>query len=305
MKDIRSLLLILLSVGLVVTWIYHFYDKTNYSKTRTVYIKDTAAAAGSRDTSAGILSDTIVSENSILDSSQDSSGSLKKQLEIRLLEINKLKSDISNILKNNKSNKNDLALARQKIGVLQQKVQELSSQNSSIDEERKRLNAMFGELTMETEKLQQNVRRLGDENKRLAEKVNLASVFVASALHFTAINEHKEKEQETSLARRADKFVGSFVLQNNLDELMNAEVTIVITAPGGHVLQNSAWDSGTFDTKTGGKKGFTRKLKFNYVKGEQKRLIFSLYVENFKEGKYVLQIWHNGLLIGESAKTLK
>lgn len=305
MKDTRSLLLILLSVGLVVTWIYHFYDKTNYSQPRTVYIKDTTAAAtGLRDSSAGMQYDPIVSKNISRDLSPNNSDSLKGLLEMRLREIKKLKTDINNILKNSRSSKSDLALARQKISELQQKVQELSSQNNSIEEERKKLSTMFQSLTLEVDKLQQNIRRLDDENKDLTEKINLASVFVASSLHFTTINERKTNEQETSLARRADRFVGSFVLQNNLDDFMNAEVIIVITEPGGNVLQNSTWDSGTFDTRTEGKKHFTRKLKFDYAKGERKRLIFSLDVENFKEGKYVLQIWHNGLLIGETAKAL-
>jgi hypothetical protein len=113
-----------------------------------------------------------------------------------------------------------------------------------------------------------------------------------------------DKEQETSLARKADKFVASFVLQNNFNEYMNAEVMVVITEPDGRVLQSSTWDSGSFETKTEGKKNYTRKVRFDYNKGEQKALIFTLDVDVFQKGTYTLQIWHNGILVGEVNKTL-
>lgn len=309
MKDTRSLLLILLSVGLIGTWIYHFYDKTNYSQAKTVYIKDTTASTTTNGTETlkHQTTDSLLNGNGMTDPypSPNNSDSLKKQLELKLIEINKLKSDIKSILKNNRSTRADLVLARQKIVELQEKVQELTNQNNLIEVERKKLNTLFEQLTRELDKLQQNVQNLNAENENLSEKIDQANIFVVSLIHFTTINERRADEQETSLARRADKFVGSFVLQNNLDDYMNAEVVIVITEPGGSVLQNSAWDSGSFDTKTEGKKNFTRRLRFDYVKGERKRLIFSLDAENFVEGKYVLQIWHSGLLIGETAKILK
>ena len=46
MKDTKTLLLMMLSAGLTGTWVYHLYDKTQYSKRRTeVYIKDSVAVA--------------------------------------------------------------------------------------------------------------------------------------------------------------------------------------------------------------------------------------------------------------------
>ena len=85
---------------------------------------------------------------------------------------------------------------------------------------------------------------------------------------------------------------------------MNAEIVIVIIEPDGHILQNSVWESGSFDTKTEGKKNYTRKMRFDYTKGEQKALIFSLNADSYQKGTYLLQIWHNGLKIGEIEKIL-
>jgi hypothetical protein len=129
---------------------------------------------------------------------------------------------------------------------------------------------------------------------------------MTSGLHLAAIDiKNDEKEQETVQTKKADKFVASFVLQNNMQQQMNAEVFVIVTQPDGKVLQNSAWESGFFDSNGQGKKSYTRKVKFDYDKGEQKRLIFSLETDNFLPGRYTMQVWHHGLLIGETYKTLR
>jgi hypothetical protein len=128
---------------------------------------------------------------------------------------------------------------------------------------------------------------------------------MASALNLAAVDAREDKDVPTEQAKKADKLVGSFVVQNNMDKVMNAEVFVVLTEPDGQTLQNSSWDSGTFTTKQGSRKSYTRKVKFDYDKGEQKRLLFSFDMENAKAGKYALQVWHEGLLIGEANEVLK
>src|SRR4030095_9750636 len=46
MRDNKSILLALLAAGLVITWIYHLYDKSQYSNhTTEVFVKDSSAVA--------------------------------------------------------------------------------------------------------------------------------------------------------------------------------------------------------------------------------------------------------------------
>jgi hypothetical protein len=46
MRDNKSLLLALLAAGLVITWVYHLYDKSQYANhTREVFVKDSTAVA--------------------------------------------------------------------------------------------------------------------------------------------------------------------------------------------------------------------------------------------------------------------
>jgi myosin heavy subunit len=306
MKDIRSLLLVLLSFGLVATWVYHLYDKSIYSlQKKEINNQDSSVAADSvRDSLQKVYSATIRNLDLRLDSTRNTSDSLQARLTIKVNEVRKLRTEITNILKNPNSTSSELLLARQKMKELEEIMKELRSGKNDLEMEKKELNARLNQMSGEVDNLQQNIRHLNDENKSFTEKIKLASVFVASSLHFTTMHTRSEKEQETSQAKRADKFVASFVLQNNFTEYPNAEIMIVITEPDGNILQSSAWDSGSFDTKTEGRKNYTRKMKFDYSKGEQKALIFTLNIDAFEKGIYTLQIWHDGIKIGEIAKAL-
>lgn len=306
MKDIRSLLLILLSSGLVATWVYHLYDKAKYSQNRPPIpaAGQIAMVNDVRDSLQEAYTEKLNDLDFKLDSSRNTTDSLQLQLNRRVNEINKLKGEISAILKNPVSSSAQLKEAKQKMTELEERVEELRVQNGAMEAEKQSMITKLDLMTGEANTMEQNIRRLDEENKDLREKIRQASVFLASALHFTAIDVRNEKEQETAQSKKADKFVVSFVVQNNLNQYMNAEVFVVITQPDGQILQNSTWDSGTFDTKADGRKSFTRRIKFDYEKGEQRRMIFSLDADNPQKGKYTMQVWHQGIMIGETTKTL-
>jgi len=306
MKDIKSLLLVLLSIGLVSTWIYHIYDKTRYSHQKTeAYITDSASVVETfRDSLKNLYSAALRELDTRLDSSQINSASLQNRLDSRLDEIDQLKSEIRTILNKRDFSKSDLIQARQKISELQKKVDELSDQNLSMEEEKKQLNNVLLQLTQNVDSLQMNIRRLSIENEALNEKVSLASVFIASEVRIDAVEVKGSGEESTSQAKKADKFVASFILQNRVNNFSSAEVTTVLVKPDGQVLQSTVWDSGTFDAKNEGKKSFTRKIKFDYEKGEQKHLLFSIDTEKCQKGIYTFQVWHNGIMIGKATKTL-
>jgi myosin heavy subunit len=306
MKDIKSVLLILLSAGLISTWVYHLYDKTIYSKRRTeVYIKDSIAVADAvRDSLQKIYSSTISNLDTQLDSTKNNADSLKGQLDTKLGEIYKLRNDIGDILKNRGATKADLNIASQKIGELQQKVDELRDQNTNMEEEKKKLSAVLEQLNNDMKGLEQNAKKLSEENKTLTEKINIASIFVASEIKFTPVTVKNLKEQETAEAKKTSKFIISFTVQNNISENTNAEVIIIVTQPNGQVLQNSVWDAGSFVTRNEGRKNYTMKMRFEYQKGEPKHLLFSLNADDYQKGDYSLMIYHNGILIGQSTKAL-
>lgn len=306
MKDSKSLLLVLLSIGLVSTWVYHIYDKTIYSQRRTeVYIKDsTAVAEAVKDSLQKIYSGTIRELDIKLGSSKMSEDSLRLSLQRKLKEINRLKWEIGTLLNKQGVSPKDLATARGKISELQRQVDDLHNQNQSMEEEKERLTGMLSQLSESVDTLQKNISNLSTQNKELQERVALASVFVASDLRLEAFAVRGRGEEPTSQAKKTDKFVASFVVQNHVSDLQNTEITAVLLGPDGETLQSHVWGSGSFETKNEGEKKFTRKIRFDYEKGELKNLLFSLDTENCAKGPYTFQLWHNGRKIAQTVKHL-
>ena len=138
MKDIKGFLLVMLSVGLVGTWVYHLYDKTQYTTNRKeIFIKDSIAVAEAvQDSLQKIYTASLNNLDLQLDSTRSGADSLKKQLNKKLGEINKLRAEINSILKNSGASQADMTLARKKIAELQVLVEELKGEKSSIEEDR-------------------------------------------------------------------------------------------------------------------------------------------------------------------------
>ena len=304
MRENKSILLAFLAAGLVITWVYHIYDKSQYSNhTREVFIKDSIAVAEAVSDSLRIYYtralDQLGDEKLEIDSTNSS---LKGELGQRVTEINKLRDEIGIILKRKNLSQADLTEAKTKINDLQSKINYMRRENTSLAEERTKLNGVLAQLNGEMNSLQQNMEKVSAENKDLAQKINDASVFIASEIKFAAVNvKADEKESETTQQKKANKFVTSFAVQNNILDIESAEVMVVITDPSGKSLNTQVWDAGSFETKTEGRKIYTLKIKFEYNKGEAKHLIFSLEPNSFEKGTYKLSLYHNGIRIGESS----
>lgn len=306
MKNTKSVLLVMLSVGLVGTWVYHFYDKSVYSNRKTeASIKDSVKVAqGVRDSLQRIYSLAMNDLGTQLDSTKNTTGQLKGELNSKLSEIYRLRSEISAILKKSNVNKDDLDQARKKTAELQQLVSELQNKNSTIEEEKKQISFAFDEVNTQVKKLESNMQQLSQENKMLTEKVKLASTFVVTDLKISPVMVKNDKEVETNLVQKASKLVVSFDVQNNVTQYDNTEVFVVITQPDGKVLNTDVWEAYSMDTNDGGKIGYTRMVKFDYQKGETKHVMFTINPDDYQKGNYSLQVYHNGFKIGETTKAL-
>jgi len=119
MKDTKSLLLALLSIGLVCTWIYHLYDKTIYSRQIAgIPVKQaellTANFRDSLKKNYGLISHDL---DARFNSNNTKVDSLNKneELIIKFDQISQLKNEINTILNNATANSADLDLAQQTI----------------------------------------------------------------------------------------------------------------------------------------------------------------------------------------------
>jgi hypothetical protein len=304
MRDNKSILLAILAAGLVITWVYHIYDKSQYSNhTREVFIKDSIAVAEAVCDSLRIYYTRTLDQLGVEKLQIDSSNnSLKGELGQRITEINTLRAEIGIILKRKNLTQTDLTEAKTKIDDLQMRVDDLRTENTSLTDERTNLSSILAQLNGEMNSLQQNMQKVSTENKDLTQKINDASIFIASEIKFAAVSvKADEKESETTQQKKANKFITSFTVQNNILDLQSAEVIIVITDPSGKSLNTEVWDAGSFETKADGRKIYTRKVKFEYNKGEAKHLVFSMEPESFEKGTYKISLYHNGIRIGESS----
>lgn len=297
----------MLSVGLVGTWIYHLYDKTQYaSQRKEIFIKDSIAVAEAvQDSLQQLYNRSLQKLDQKLDSTRFDADSLRFTLGNKLAEINRLRNEINAILKNRSASQTDMLTARKKISELQTLLAETNGQKLTLEEEKLQLSATMTRLNGEINGLQENMKKLGDENRVLTDKMTLASLFVASEIKLSPVMVKNDKEVETTQAKKTGKLVISFTVQNNLTDYDGTDVFIIITQPDGKVLTPDVWESATpMTTHSGDRKNYTRKVRFEYFKGEAKQLTFSINADAYQTGAYSLQLYHKGHKIGQTSKTL-
>jgi hypothetical protein len=302
MKDRKSLYLLIFAL-LVVTisfilisiWGYNFYFQPKVPQTVTQEIQQTVPTAkktSMKDSLQMLLASTVEQlgnqDSTFYDSSTD------KTLELKLIEFNKLKNEIAEILKNKSSSK-DMSEASEKIGQLQKSVDELRSKNDEVARENMRLNKVLKQLIKENKSPQSKIKTV--------EKVNYTgplSVLV-SHLSFKGVTESDNNERETNIAAQTVKLTGSFLLSAKPTNT-STSIYVVIVKPDGNTLLNSSWQSGTFETSSG-RQTYSALIHFDNVKDNNNRLQFTIDARNFQKGKYAMQIYHDGIMIGRLVKT--
>ena len=305
---VLSLLLLSLSLVLLSIWGYNFYFASQNNKVKTDTPINIVSALGQntnaiRDSLQKIYTSTINKLDSRIDSTKKAADSAIGNVDNNLAEINKLKGEISIILKKN-DGLADLGTAREKIDELQQKVEQLRNRNLDVEKENKRLNALLVQLTSHKADVEENSKHSNSIARPVSENTFATTGFIASDMHLAALAVNDDDvEKETSEADETDKITGSFIVKSKNNTGSSADVMVVVLQPNGKVLQNSVWESGTFDTPEG-KKTYSHKVHFEFLKGEPKKLLFSLSADKFEKGNYIFQVYYNGSVIGRLVKTL-
>jgi hypothetical protein len=226
-----------------------------------------------------------------------------KDAQIKLDDVNALRTEISALLKD-QSNDANLANAKLKIEELQLKVAILQNRFTGVEAENRRLQALLNQLMSSNKSNNITAATIPEKQSKINSERFLSNNTVstsAAGLHLFAVVDNNNREQETNDAEEAEKMIGTFSLKNISDKA-TPEVMVVVLQPDGRVVKNSVWESGTFETKEG-KKIYSRKISFEPAQ-EDKQLNFSLTPDNFLKGDYTLQIWYNGKMIAKTIKTL-
>jgi regulator of replication initiation timing len=309
MKDAKSVWLLIVSFLLFVvsftllwTWGYRVYIKTPSSEaTVPVPAKPLLIPTNNtRDSLQTLYTATVNKFDTRLDSTWDHADSLKTALDQKMAEFYRLKNEIAALLNNHSTDAN-LNMAAQKIGELQQRVNELISHNRNVENENQKLAALLEQLTGKR-KLTDNgsIQRVSFTTKTAVENT-LASDYAIAELSLLAIG--NENETETNRAALTDKLVGSIVVRNNRHQFDNSDLMIVLLQPDGQVIKNSVWESGVFNTEEG-KKIYSYKMHVDNGSTEMPKLLFSINADRYQKGNYTMQVYHHGVLLGKLVKTL-
>lgn len=321
-----ALIFLLISMAAGAWFFTDFFDETEPVKTETLItlqpvgndsLKKPAITKNTRDSLKKVYTASLKTLQTNYPQKKDADGKADKKLE----EFNKLKTDISKILKEKQSDAG-LELARQKISELQKKINELTGKNNEIEKENRELYSLLRNYSQDHNgrNTGQNIktvpvvfdnRAAGNENQ-MANKSEPAQsslapdmngIFQTSNLKLSAYSILDNREQETYQALQADKFVASFMVKNLSARYSVGEVFLVLMQPDGHVLQKSAWESGTFESGEG-KKVYSCKTRYDYRSGEEKQVSFTLDAGKCQKGDYRMMIYSRGKNIGELTKKL-
>lgn len=310
MRDTKSLsllllssVLFLLSIILLCTWGYQYYHQIQDDNSKAQVAKNAPPTVpdSTRDSLLKIYKLAISSLDNKADTASIIADSLTGNLDFNLKEFYRLRDEIGLLLQSQAPNTEDLNLARKKITELQQKVEQLRYRNTDVEAENKRLHAILEQLSKQTQGVDQNIRQVSNDNKSLVSKVNSMVALSAVNLNLSALA--NDNSRETNEARATEKLVGSFTLKNNGNASTRCDIVVVVVQPDGQVLQKSAWESGTFETRDG-KKIYSCKIRCDATQGEAKQLNFSISADSYQKGNYTMQIYHNGVVIGRMSKTL-
>jgi hypothetical protein len=298
----KNILIGVLAAGLLGTWAYFLYDKNDSTKQIQVKTAEVNTAMTAKDSVQLLYNDALTR----LDSVTGTNNNLSGQLSDRQSDITKLKNEINRIMRDKNATAADYRRAKSLIGELNGKIANLEMEVARLTGENQQLAANNTQLTTERDVLQTNLQTTTAEKEELASTVDVASTFTASNIQITPIQEKKNgKEKVTTTAKRVDKLVVSFDVENRVARSGPADMYVVVTGPDGKVISDPNLGSSTLTTRNDGDKAYTFKTTAEYEQGTRKTISVPLRQTTFQTGNYKIEVYQNGFKIAEGVRTLK
>lgn len=298
----KNIIIGFLAVALLGTWAYLLLNKNKTDKEILQKTEEGVGYLTQRDSVQVLYDFALTNYDSVTVANND----LQGQLSGKQTEISKLKSDISRVLKNKNATTEELNQAKAKINELFSSISNLEAEVRRLTGENLSLSTANTQLTTEKQGLETNLATTQEEKKALEQTVDVGSTFSASNIQIASVKEKKSgKEKETVSAKRVDKLVVSFDVENRITKSGPADMYIMVTAPDGKVISNETTGGGNLSTRIDGDKTFTSKLTLNYEQGKRQNVQLPLYLDKFLKGDYKIQVYQNGFKIGEGIRTLK
>ncbi|HEX4958019.1 MAG TPA: hypothetical protein VFV46_07565 [Lacibacter sp.] len=289
MKDTRSILLLLVSLCLIGTWVYHIYDKSRYAAVTTPTILqpiDSSASTVQLNDSVTLLYQTAVIQ---LEDAKLGRDSLSRELQQKVGEIDTLRIEINRMLGETNLTKEDLKKALVKIQNLQQKISQLYQVDPT------------GADVALTTGGNSNV---SNTQRGVASKANVNTSVGDVQLQVSDIGLQAIRKPTGEASgvegENPEQFAVSFQLKNPSNAEGSASIYMVLKDPEGNVIQDDQWMAGMFQSKADGFMKYSRKLNWEFSKGDIRKMNTTIPVSRITKGGYQLQLYQNGQRIGKA-----
>lgn len=289
-----------LAAGIIAVSGYAIYAKND--TTKTIQQQETNIAKVSTEKSD--VQANFDASLARLDSMQTLNKGLEGKLTERNDEIAKVKLEIRSILNKKNATAAELGRAKTLIASLNDKITSMEADIAQLKQDNQLLTNDNVVLKQEKETLSKDLTATKEVKQALEKKVDIASTLNASNIVITPINvRNNGKEKVSTTAKRVDKFVVSFDVDNRIIQSGSTDVYVVVLGPDGKAINTSAE---TFTTREAVAMPFTAKMPVDLETAKKKNVEFAFVPgSNFMQGNYTIQIYQNGFLIGQGVRELK
>ena len=281
--------LILVIIG---SWIYFSSSKVDIITTydNKIAVIDSAKAK---------IQAEFIEVSAKADSLTNQNTTLQGDLLDKSNQIQKLKSNISTILRKQNATDVELAEAKTLIADLNGKVTNLFADLTKAQAENKDLTAKNEVLNTTNTNLNTNLTATQKERERLQD---IGSTLHASTFSIQALRVKDDgTEKVTSNTKRANTIRLSFQIDRNKITPTGAqELYVSITGPDGKAFN----ETGKINTREDGTKAYSNKLSVQYEQNKDLPVSYDIKNITFTEGEYLVEIYHNGFKIGEGKTKL-
>jgi peptidoglycan hydrolase CwlO-like protein len=298
-NNTKNIIIGILAAAVLGSWGYFLWDK-NKSGDKIARQQTQISELDSTKTEIQLEFDNALAR---LDSVTGANNNLQELLADRQKEIDAKKAEIRKILNDKNATQSQLTKAKTMIAELNDNIASLEAEVARLKGENQQLTADNTTLKKEKSDLEENLVTTKTEKENLEKTVDVASTFSASNIEVVPVNEKKSgKEKSTATAKRVDKLVISFDIENRIAKSGQADMYLIVTAPDGKVITENG---NVLNTRTDGDKSFTARIAVNYEQGTRQSVEFPIVQNNFLTGNYKVEIYHNGFKIGEGIRSLK
>ena len=305
-KDFKNLFIGLLIAGIIILAGFFVFDHNKSGQ--AIQAQQTEVAKVTTEKSE--IQTNFDASLARLDSMQTANTALDSKLSASKNDISKMKTEIRSILNKKNATASELAKARDMIAQLNGKINDMQNQIAMLTQQNDTLKQNVDVLTSEKATLSHNLDSTNVIKDDLAKKVDIASTLNASNISITPVKvRNNGKEKVSTVAKRVDKLVVSFDVNNRIIQPGTTDVYVVVIGPDGKpVASNATADTSadTFTTRDDGNKTFTAKLPVDLQTSQTKNVEFAFAPgSHFQQGSYKIQIYQNGFLIGEKTSELR